>query len=82
MLSKYLLNESLSSEPRNPMDLPLAAEADPPPLSDEAEPAFIGDLLMNSPGHLLNKGMPILMSYSSHPSSAPIPTLREVGVLE
>lgn len=64
------------------MDLPLAAEADPPPLSDEAEPAFIGDLLMNSPGHLLNKGMPILMSYSSHPSSAPIPTLRELGVLE
>lgn len=61
MLSKYLLNESVSSEPRNPMDLPLPAEASPPLLADEAAPAFLGDLAVKSPGQLPSEGMPILL---------------------
>lgn len=65
------------------MDLPLPAEAAPPPLSDEADPAFLEDLVMKSAGQLLSNGMPILlMTHTFHPLLSPIPILREVGMLE
>lgn len=43
------------------MDLPLLAKAVPPPLFGQADPVFLGDLVMKSPGQLLSKRMPILL---------------------